>query len=63
MQRKPRTDQTVMPLTVKQLLAADRGEGDVLSIDGKELSHVIPLPSLVLPSCLILNCQIELCGL
>lgn len=39
--RKPRTDQTVMPLTVKQLLAADRGEGDVLSIDGKELSHVM----------------------
>jgi replication factor A2 len=59
--RKPRTDQTVMPLTVKQLLGADRGEGDVLTINGKELSHVMLVGAVtaVNPSQLTLKYQVD----
>ena len=38
-QRKPRTEQTVLPVTIKQLMEA-QNQDETWKIDGQELSHV-----------------------
>jgi len=58
--RKPRTEQTVLPVTIKQLMEA-QNQDETWKIDGQELSHVLLVGAVtaVTPAQLMIKYTIE----